>query len=115
VRQAAWAKKGGFLCATSEVPSHEAHVAEVLVYAGADAAFAGTANEKGNARISARLRPALSESIDLPKLMEEVGKKIGGGGGGHPAAAGANGPDGGEVPKALLLCQRLFFSRIGKE
>lgn len=115
IRQAVWAKKGDLLIATAAVSSHESHVAEVLVSAGADAAFAGTANAKGDARISARIRPSLSDKIDLPKLMEEVGKKIGGHGGGHPAAAGASGPDGSDVPDALQMCQKLFFSRIGKE
>ena len=65
-------------------------MADALVAAGADVAFVGTSDKKG-ARISARLRPSYATEVDLPGLMREVGRYLGGMGGGHPAAAGASG------------------------
>ncbi len=110
LRQSVWLEKDGLVVAMATVSSHESHVADALVNAGADAAFAGTQDRKG-ARISARLRPALSSRLDLPKLMEEVGKTLGGNGGGHPCAAGASGPRWDRLEGALFLAQRLFLER----
>ncbi|VVB56889.1 DHH family protein [uncultured archaeon] len=107
LRQVSWNVQREWLVACAEVSSHESHVAEALVGAGADAAFAGTADKKG-ARISARIRPGLSSSIDLPALMNAGGRFLGGTGGGHPAAAGAGGPRGEKLPQALALARRLL-------
>ena len=113
LRQAVWLEKEGFLIATAMVSSHESHVADALVGAGADVAFVGTQDKKGS-RISARLRPALAEKIDLPLVMKEVGRVIDGDGGGHSCAAGASGPRWDRLEGALMLAQRLFFERVGK-
>ncbi len=110
LRQAVWLHKGGLVVATAVVSSHESHVADALVRAGADAAFVGTQDGKG-ARISARLRPALSSRLDLPKIMRETGRIVGGDGGGHPCAAGASGPRWDKLESALFLAQRLFLER----
>lgn len=105
LRQAVWKEQEGWLLASAVVSSHESHVADALVAAGADAAFVGTSDKKG-ARISARLRPSLADELDLPALMGEVGRFLGGMGGGHPAAAGASGPKGERLEEALILAQR---------
>ncbi len=108
LRQSAWRLEGGWLLASSSVSSHESHVADALISAGADAAFVGSADANG-ARLSARLRPRLASRTDLPGLMREVGRFLGGMGGGHPAAAGARGPKGERLGDALILAQRLLM------
>ena len=105
LRQATWKLEGEWLLASAAVSSHESHVADALLGAGADVAFVGTADKKG-ARISARLRPSLAARLDLPALMAEVGRRLGGMGGGHPAAAGATGPRGDRLNEALELALR---------
>lgn len=113
LRQATWKLDGEWLLASAAVSSHESHVADALINAGADAAFAGTADKKG-ARISARLRPSLADRLDLPLLMREVGRFLGGDGGGHPAAAGASGPDGAKLDEAMALALRLCSESLAK-
>ena len=105
MRQATWKTEGEWLLATAVVSSHESHVADALVAAGADVAFVGTSDKKG-ARISARLRPSYATEVDLPGLMREVGRYLGGMGGGHPAAAGASGSKRERLEEALILAQR---------
>ncbi len=112
LRNVTWQEKFGLVCAIAAVSSHEAHVAEVLVRAGADCAFAGT-NSAKDCRISARMRPSLAARVDLPKLMEAVGKKIGGHGGGHMAAAGATGAWPGALDEALSFASGEFFRQAG--
>ena len=107
LRQAAWRVEGEWLVASAEVSSHESHVADALLSAGADGAFVGTADKKG-ARLSARIRPGLSARTDLPALMSKVGRYLGGEGGGHPAAAGASGPKSERLSAALALACRLL-------
>lgn len=114
LRSAAWQQSGELLVATAAVSSHESHVADALVQAGADAAFAGVAQvgptpSQSGARISARLRPALSSRVDLPALMQKTGQLLGGNGGGHPCAAGATGPKAEKLEQALTLAQELFL------
>ncbi|MFH0926953.1 MAG: DHH family phosphoesterase [Candidatus Micrarchaeota archaeon] len=109
LRNVSFCEKGGLICATAQVPSHESHVAEILVRSGADCAFAACASKKECA-ISARMKMAHISSVDLPEIMREVGEVLGGSGGGHPAAAGASGPKAYEAEEALDLCQRLFFA-----
>lgn len=108
MRNATWNEEGDEICAVAAVSSHEAHVAEALVAAGADCAFAGIAGKEG-CRISARMRPSLSSKVDLPKIMEEIGKELEGHGGGHPAAAGATGRRAEMLEDALALAAREFF------
>ena len=113
LRQATWRLEGEWLLASAAVSSHESHVADALLSAGADVAVAGTSDKKG-ARISARLRPSLAESIDLPAVMAQVGRSLGGMGGGHPAAAGASGPNGGKLNEAMALALRLCAESLAK-
>lgn len=112
LRNVIWQEKHGLVVATAVVSSHEAHVAEVLVRAGADCAFAGTGGK--DARISARMRPAHEGKVDLPLLMSKIGRMIGGHGGGHPAAAGATGGRPELLDEALALCAREFFNRASR-
>ncbi|MFH1306251.1 MAG: DHH family phosphoesterase [Candidatus Micrarchaeota archaeon] len=101
-------QKGGIICAIAQVSSNESHVADAFIRAGADGAFVGAAG-RNSARVSARVKQRMVAHIDLPKLMGEVGKIIGGGGGGHPAAAGATGANPQKLGEALALAQKLFF------
>lgn len=112
LRNATWQEKGGLVAACAAVSSHESHVAEALVRAGADCAFAGTSGS--GCRISARMRPAHSSRVDLPHLMAKIGRLIGGHGGGHPAAAGASGTKDGMLDEALGLAMRDFFIQANK-
>ncbi|MDE1798316.1 MAG: bifunctional oligoribonuclease/PAP phosphatase NrnA, partial [Candidatus Micrarchaeota archaeon] len=80
---------------------------------GADLALVGTSDSHG-ARLSARLRPALSRRVHLPYLCHQMGQLLGGNGGGHPAAGGATGPNAGKLAEALRLGQKLFLQEIGK-
>ncbi len=111
LRQAVWKLDGEWLLASAAVSSHESHVADALISAGADVAFAGTADKKGT-RISARIRPSLADKVDLPAIMENVGRRLGGMGGGHPAAAGASGPDGAKLDEAISLALRLASENL---
>lgn len=112
LRNVTWQEKGGIVCATAAVSSHEGNVAEVLVGAGADCAFAGTAG-KHDVRISGRMRRAMAAKVDLPKIMEKVGEKIEGHGGGHMLASGATGKRADLLDDALALCAREFFRQAG--
>jgi len=110
MRNAAWKEQGGLICAVAAVCSHEAHVAEALVAAGADCAFVGMAG-KDSCRISARMRPPLSPHVDLPGIMGKIGNELEGHGGGHPAAAGATGKRVDLLEDALALAAREFFNQ----
>ncbi len=114
LRQATWAMDEGLLVALASVSGHESHVADALVGAGADAAFAGTCDKK-SARISARISPGLASRTDLPALMGQVGRFLGGEGGGHPAAAGATGPKSERLSDALMLAQKLLAKQAMDE
>jgi nanoRNase/pAp phosphatase (c-di-AMP/oligoRNAs hydrolase) len=111
LRQSTWRIENGWLIASAAVSSNESHVADALINAGADAVFVGTSDEKG-ARISARLRPRLASSLNLPEIMLEVGRFLGGSGGGHPAAAGARGPKSNLLEDALILAQKLLVKKM---
>lgn len=81
---------------------HANIVADAAIKLGADASIFWMSNEKEVA-ISGRLRPFLENklSVHLGKIMREVAPMIGGNGGGHPSAAGAYGPNKGELQRAL--------------
>ena len=113
LRQSTWKLEGEWLLASAAVSSHESHVADALIGAGADVAFAGTADKKGT-RISARLRPSLAARLDLPAVMAKVGRGLGGMGGGHPAAAGASGPNGAKLNEAMAMALRLAAGGLGE-
>jgi nanoRNase/pAp phosphatase (c-di-AMP/oligoRNAs hydrolase) len=104
---------GDFVVATSEANTSEAYAAEKLVQLGADFAFVAqqTHNEL---RISGRCLTSHvpDYGIDLAKLMDEVGREIGGTGGGHPAAAGVNCPGTGQMKEALSLCVELTKGQL---
>ena len=106
LRQCTWKLQGERLLASAIVSSHESHVADALISAGADVAVAGTSDKKG-ARISARVRASLADEMDLPAIMRETGRALGGMGGGHPGAAGASGPRGERLEDAIGLALRL--------
>ncbi len=67
--------------------------AETAISFGADASVFWVA-DKREGRLSARLRAPLDKklSVHLGRLMQDVGRSLGGNGGGHPCAAGAYGP-----------------------
>lgn len=109
LRNISFAQKGGIICATAQVSSHESYVASILVSSGADCAFVASAS-KSNCSISARMRMEWVSHVPLVDIMDEVGKYLGGSGGGHPAAAGANGKYAHKTEEALALCQNRFFA-----
>jgi len=108
LRNISFARKGDIICAIAQVGSYESHVADAFIRAGADGAFVGSAS-KNSAKISARIGGRIEPHLNLPALMEEVGKIIGGSGGGHPLAAGASGKIAQNIEKALLIAQKKFF------
>jgi len=108
LRNISFAKKGDVVCAIAQVCSCESHVADAFIRAGADGAFVGSGS-KNSAKISARIRGRMEAHINLPALMDEVGKIIDGSGGGHPLAAGASGKNAQKLEEALNFAQKKFF------
>lgn len=103
-------RKGEVLIARS-ISSFESYAASAFIELGADFSFVGHKG-KDDARISARMRPEFSDKIDLPKIMNEAGKIIGGDGGGHPCAAGATGKYPDRINEALDRCVEMVLARL---
>ncbi len=93
---------------------HANIAADAAIKLGADAAIFWMENDK-EVSISGRLKPSLENklSIHLGKIMREVAPIIGGNGGGHPSAAGAYGPNKGELQKALNLILERIRQKMG--
>jgi nanoRNase/pAp phosphatase (c-di-AMP/oligoRNAs hydrolase) len=103
-------KIGDVLIARS-VSSFESHAASAFIELGADFSFVGHEG-KEDARISARIRPEFSDAVDLPSIMSEAGKIIGGDGGGHQCAAGATGKYPDKIDEALDFCVETVLARL---
>lgn len=81
---------GTWLIAGSVVGSHEAHVCNAMLTAGADVSIVASQREN-DSRASSRARAhAVRFGLNLGIIMRELGKEVGGEGGGHAAAAGIN-------------------------
>ncbi|MCD6279356.1 DHH family phosphoesterase [Candidatus Micrarchaeota archaeon] len=92
--------KNDMILTVSKCKSHESIISSMFKDAGADLAIAYVLSKDG-VRLSARLATYLKHKIILPKLMDEVGKLLGGSGGGHPLAAGADGPKKDKIDDAI--------------
>jgi len=96
----------GYVIATSEVGSNESDAASLITEA-ADVAFVAKWKEmEKETRISARA--SKSVKVPLNKVMDEVGKSLGGAGGGHNKAAGASVKA--HTKEALKKCVDVFIS-----
>jgi nanoRNase/pAp phosphatase (c-di-AMP/oligoRNAs hydrolase) len=101
----------GYLIATSEVGSNESDAAAIISEA-ADVAFvAKWKDAEKETRISARARKSVK--VPLNKVMDEVGKSLGGAGGGHAKAAGAALKA--HTDEALKTCVEVFVSMAESE
>ncbi|MGC8479702.1 MAG: DHH family phosphoesterase [Candidatus Micrarchaeia archaeon] len=85
-------QSGKYLIVSGMAINHANLAAEAALNAGADFAAFYSIHEK-EASISARLKSPLDKELKLHlgKLMQPLGKVLGGTGGGHPCAAGAYG------------------------
>jgi len=102
-----------WIIVTSHVSTYEASACRAFIDLGADVAFV-VAEKDNEVRISARAAQEFYEktSINLAKIMEKVGKVIGGVGGGHATAAGANGIKNGE--EGLKEALKILKEEISK-
>lgn len=104
-------QKIGDILIVKSLSSFESHAASAFLELGADFSFVGHEG-KEDARISARIRQEFSEVIDLPSIMSEAGKMIGGDGGGHPCAAGATGKLPDKLDNALSFCVNAVAAKL---
>jgi nanoRNase/pAp phosphatase (c-di-AMP/oligoRNAs hydrolase) len=80
---------GRWLVAISDARSHEGQIASALIATGADISLVSNRLED-DVRLTCRVsRTAISEGMDVGKVMVELARKLGGEGGGHAGAAGA--------------------------
>jgi nanoRNase/pAp phosphatase (c-di-AMP/oligoRNAs hydrolase) len=95
-------RRGGTLIVTTEISSFQGDVAGMLVFLGADIAFAGGVKAHV-VNVSARARNEVVDAgLSLAQVMSTVAEKIGGRGGGHAGAAALKGQ--GDVRKILGMC-----------
>ncbi len=106
-------KIGDWIIVTSHVSTYEASACRAFIDLGADVAFV-VAEKDNEVRISGRAAQEFYEKtgISLAKIMEKVGKVIGGVGGGHATAAGANGIKNGE--EGLKEALKILKEEISK-
>ncbi|MHA1606911.1 MAG: DHH family phosphoesterase [Candidatus Freyarchaeota archaeon] len=105
----------GWIIVFTRVGSYEASACRGLIELGADVAIVGT-ERKDEIRISARATKEFYERtrVHLGKVMNKLGKTIGGSGGGHTLAAGFNATSG-DLEDAFQTLQTLLRNVITRE
>ncbi|MEM4137385.1 MAG: DHH family phosphoesterase [Candidatus Anstonellaceae archaeon] len=102
--------ENGYIVASGSSKIYSGLIAESLIKIGADVAFIASTNKF--CIISARMHKRNLFSVDLVKIVKEVGVLLGGDGGGHSLAACASGPKIENCTAALELAKNLFFEQI---